>query len=74
MKIQGTLKYKGYTGSIEYSIEDMCFYGRLLEINNLVMYEGSTIEDLEESFKYMVDDYLETCKGIGERTVNYSGL
>ena len=68
MKIQGTLKYKGYISSIEYSVEDKCFYEKLLEINDVVMCEGNTIEELEESFKHMVDDYLETCKGIGKES------
>lgn len=61
-KASNTLKYKGYTGSIEYSPEDKCFFGKILFIDDLVLYEGYTTGELEKSFKYMVDDYLETCK------------
>lgn len=68
------LKYKNYMGSIEYSLEDRCLCGKILFIDDLVTYEGNTIDELEESFKYMVDDYLKTCKEIGkEPQKSYSG-
>ncbi len=52
-----TMAYKGYKGTIEYSEEDKCYYGKLLDINGLEMYEGSTLEKLEEDFKESVRDY-----------------
>ena len=60
--MKDTLKYKNYLGSIEYSAEDKCFFGKVLGVTDLVLYEGNTVEELEKSFKYMVDDYIETCK------------
>ena len=60
--MKDTLKYKSYLGSIEYSAEDKCFFGKFLGITDLVLYEGNTVEELEKSFKYMVDDYIETYK------------
>ncbi|UII20362.1 type II toxin-antitoxin system HicB family antitoxin [Fulvivirga ligni] len=56
------LKYKGYTGSIEYSPEDNLMYGKVLGIKGLISYEGQTGKQLEEDFKEAVDTYLEDCK------------
>lgn len=52
------LYYKGYTGDINYSQEDDCYYGVVKDITGLVSYEGSTWENLEKDFQGAVDDYL----------------
>ncbi len=52
------LKYKGHTGSIETSVEDNCLFGRLLNIDSLVSYEGQTEAELEAAFRQAVDDLL----------------
>jgi predicted HicB family RNase H-like nuclease len=62
MKIGKFYEYKGYTGSIEFSSDDQCYFGRLLNINDLVHYEADTVEDLNEEFKEAVDDYIEFIK------------
>ena len=61
-KSNETLEYKGYVGSIEYYLEGKYFFGKVLFIDDLVLYEGTSIEELEKSFHEMVDDYLQTCK------------
>lgn len=55
------LEYKGYKGSIEYSQEDNCFFGRVLNVNDgdLVLYEGTTLEELQKDFEEGVDLYIE---------------
>ncbi len=35
-----TLEYKGYKASIEYSIEDKVYYGKLLDMSDLVTFES----------------------------------
>ena len=59
-------EYNGYIGSIEVSVDDNCLYGRIEFINDLVTFQGSTIEELESSFKESVDDYLSTCVAQGK--------
>lgn len=58
--------YKGYEGTIAYSLEDRCFYGKIAFIRDLILYESDTIENLEKEFRDAVDDYLETCKEEGK--------
>ena len=66
MKNENVLKYKNYLGSVEYNLTEKYLYGKILFIDDLIMYEGNTIEELESSFKEMVDEYLETCKELGK--------
>ncbi|MCP4213352.1 MAG: type II toxin-antitoxin system HicB family antitoxin [bacterium] len=56
------LEYRGYSGCVEFSAEDRTFHGKINFINDLVTFEGATVEDLENQFKDAVDDYLATCK------------
>ena len=56
------LEYKGYICTLEFSADDKIFFGKIQGINDLITFEGSSVTELEESFKEAVDDYLETCK------------
>lgn len=56
------LEHKGYTGSVEYSNEDNCLFGKVQGIRSLISYEGNSVDELKKSFEYMVDSYLEDCK------------
>ena len=51
--------YKGYQGSVEFSSEDNCFYGKVLGLKGtLISYEGTSLEDLRRDFEEAVDYYL----------------
>jgi predicted HicB family RNase H-like nuclease len=41
------IEYKSHIGSVEYSNEDKCFFGKLEMIDDLVTFEANTVEDLE---------------------------
>lgn len=72
----GYLKYKGYTGSVEYSEEDKCLFGKVQGMaKDSITYEGSTVEELTKDFEEAIDDYLTLCedKGIEPRKP-YSGV
>lgn len=52
--------YKGHIGSIEtLSAEDNKFFGKLLMIPTLIIYESKTKEGLLLEFKAAVDEYLQ---------------
>ena len=57
-----TLKYKGYIGSVAYSEPDKVFFGKLEGIDDLVNYEGESVQELTAAFKEAVDDYLIFCE------------
>lgn len=57
-----TLKYKGYIGSVAYSEPDKVFFGKLEGIDDLVNYEGESVDELTAAFHEAVDDYLIFCE------------
>ena len=59
------LKYKGYLGSVEYSADDNCLFGKVMFIKSLLMYEGETLQELEEMFHETIDEYLADCEAEG---------
>lgn len=61
-----TMKYKGFIGTFEISIEDNVLHGKIECINDLVTYEAATPAELENAFHESVDDYLETCELLGK--------
>lgn len=63
---QKLLSYKGYHGTVEYSLEDQILYGKVVDINGLISYEGTTIAELTADFKEAIDDYLQMCKDHNE--------
>lgn len=60
--MKNTMEYKKYVGSVEFSTEDMIFYGKVLGIQALISYEGTDAQSLVEDFHAAVDDYLAICK------------
>lgn len=69
------LKYKGYLGSVEYSTEDKCFFGKVMFIKSLLIYEGETLQELEEMFRQTIEEYLADCKREGiKQNVPRSGV
>ena len=71
----GTLKYKDYSGTVEYSENDNCLYGKVIGMNkNIISYEGKTVEELKTDFEAGVDLYLEGCQERGVKPQKpYSG-
>lgn len=72
----GMIRYKGYTGSVEYSEEDDCLFGKVqgLDKGTCILYEGSTVGELKADFEKAIDCYLESCKERGvEPKKPYSG-
>lgn len=71
----GNLRYKGYIGSVDYSEEDNCLFGKVLGMSkDVISYEGETIEELKADFEAGIEMYLESCKARGiEPRRAYSG-
>lgn len=60
------LEYKGYYADIHFSANNEVFYGKNLNINDLVSFEGDSVKELKEAFHKAVEDYLETCNELGK--------
>lgn len=59
------LEYKGYIASIEFSSDDMCLFGKIEYINDLILFDGSNPTEVEAAFHEAVDSYLSFCEERG---------
>lgn len=60
-----TLKYKGLMGNFGFQSDACYFYGNLLLERDNVSFKAATMEELEQSFKNSVDNYLADCAAFG---------
>jgi len=56
------LSYRNYNGTVEYSKEDNCLFGKVVGIKSLLSYEGDSIQELKQDFQNVIDGYLADCK------------
>lgn len=59
------LSYKNYNGTIEYSAEDDCLFGKVTGLKSLISYEGNSVQELKEDFVNAIDEYLADCEERG---------
>jgi predicted HicB family RNase H-like nuclease len=64
--MKNALIYKGFIGTVSFSSDDRIFYGKIEGIDDLVTFEGSTVEELESAFRYMVDQHIKDCEKEGK--------
>ena len=53
---------EGFIGSVHFSTEDECFFGRIEGIDDLVTFEGHNVKELKRAFLEAVNDYKSLCK------------
>jgi predicted HicB family RNase H-like nuclease len=69
------LEYKGYTGRVEFDDEAGIFHGEIFGLRDVVAFEGTSVEELEDAFRDSIDDYLDFCAERGEEPDKpYSGI
>jgi predicted HicB family RNase H-like nuclease len=60
------MTYKGYTAHIEFDEEAGFFHGEVIDTKDVITFQGSSVKELNKTFKDSVDDYLEFCKSRSE--------
>jgi predicted HicB family RNase H-like nuclease len=56
------ITYKGYQGSFEYDPEADIFHGDVLHINDVITFQGRSIDELKTALAESVEVYLEYCR------------
>jgi len=56
------LQYKGYAGHVEFDDETGIFHGEVLDLRDVITFQGKSVEEIERAFRESIDDYLEFCK------------
>jgi predicted HicB family RNase H-like nuclease len=63
--MKNLFRYKGFLGSVHYSPVDDYFHGRIEGIDDLVTFEGRSVDELKGSFRGAVEDYIDLCRKAG---------
>jgi predicted HicB family RNase H-like nuclease len=61
-----TMTYKNFVARVEYSEEDGCFVGHIAGIRDVIGFHGEIVAELRAAFEEAVDDYMATCKKLGQ--------
>lgn len=68
------MEYKGYVGQVEFDDDANIFHGEVINLRDVVTFQGSSVVELRKAFEESVDDYLEFCAERGESPEKpYSG-
>jgi predicted HicB family RNase H-like nuclease len=68
------MEYKGYIGKVEFDDEAEIFHGEIINVRDVITFQGDSVAGLRKAFRGSVDDYLAFCQERGESPEKpYSG-
>ena len=68
------MEYKGYFAKVEFDDEANIFHGEVINLRDVITFEGETVAKLRTAFNDSVEDYLEFCAEQNEEPEKpYSG-
>ena len=70
LKRMDVLVYKDFIGSVFYHPKEHYFYGKVEGTNDLITFEGKTLETLTDSFRKAVENYLEVINTTGKESLS----
>jgi len=56
------MEYKGYIGTVEYDSEAKIFHGDIINTRDVITFQGTTVNEIEKSFKDSINDYIAWCR------------
>ena len=60
------MEYKGYIGKVDLDSEAGIFHGEVINIRDVITFEGRSVEELQKAFIDSIEDYLAFCAARGE--------
>ncbi len=60
------MEYKSYIGKVEIDEEAGILYGEVINVRDVITFEGTSVDEVQTAFRESVDDYLEFCTQRGE--------
>lgn len=60
------MEYKGYSARVQFDEDANIFHGEVINLRDVITFEGETVGELRQAFEDSVDDYLEFCAERGE--------
>lgn len=56
------MTYKGYIGHAEFDDKAGIFHGEVVNIRDVITFQGKSVDELERVFHESIEDYLTLCK------------
>ena len=61
------MNYKDYLASVEFDEDADIFHGEVVNIRDVITFQGKSVAELRRAFQDSVEDYLEFCAERGEK-------
>lgn len=55
------LTYKGYHGKVVFDEDSGLLHGEVVDLRDVITFQGKSIDEIKQAFHDSVDDYLEFC-------------
>ncbi|MCH8874407.1 type II toxin-antitoxin system HicB family antitoxin [candidate division KSB1 bacterium] len=55
------MQYKGYLARIVFDEESNIFHGEVINIRDIVTFQGKSVDELKKAFEESIEDYLNFC-------------
>lgn len=55
------MEYKGYIGKVEIDDEAGILHGEVINVRDVITFEGESVDEIQKAFRESVDDYLAFC-------------
>lgn len=69
-----TIEHKGYVGKVEFDNDAGVLHGDVMNLRDVITFQGESVAELRQAFIDSVEDYLEFCAERGEEPERpYSG-
>lgn len=60
------MEYKGYLATVEFDDEADLFHGEVINLRDVITFQGKSVDELRQAFKDSVEDYLDFCASRNE--------
>ena len=60
------MEYRGYFAKVEFDDDASIFHSEVINLRDVITFEGETVEELKQAFRDSVDDYIDFCAERGE--------
>ncbi|MFH1097255.1 MAG: type II toxin-antitoxin system HicB family antitoxin [Candidatus Desantisbacteria bacterium] len=69
------MEYKDYLSRVEFDDKSNIFHGEVINIRDVITFQGKSVGELRQAFEDSVEDYLAFCANRGEKPDQpFSGL
>lgn len=60
------IEYKNYVARVEFDSKADIFHGEVINIRDVITFQGKSVDELRQAFEDSVEDYLAFCAERGE--------